>query len=145
MGEMADMALDRAWHEEEQLDQYCSGEMSLEDAYAYGLIDETGTEQEGVQAGWDRYELPTVDNLANALNHAEKDLDLSICSKVCINKTQLNQQAIINLSKKNPTCNVCNEEMTARIGKFGKFYYCMNQCPEQKCVSDKYWQSVRSN
>lgn len=45
---------------------------------------------------------------------------------------------------KNPTCNVCKDEMHGRNGKFGKFYFCQNGCAGQSTVSDKYWQSVRS-
>ena len=59
-------------------------------------------------------------------------------------KVTLNQEAIKNLAKTNPTCNCCREEMMPREGKFGKFYYCMNNCEGQKCVSDKYWQSIKS-
>jgi hypothetical protein len=42
-----------------------------------------------------------------------------------------------------PTCNICEELMPSRVGNFGKFYYCTNECEGQKCVSDKYWQSVK--
>lgn len=42
-----------------------------------------------------------------------------------------------------PVCNVCESPMKYRHGKYGKFYYCGNNCKKQKCVSDKYWQLLK--
>jgi len=47
------------------------------------------------------------------------------------------------VSRTNPTCNICLKEMSAKNGRFGKFYFCSNQCPEQPTVSDKYWQDFK--
>lgn len=44
----------------------------------------------------------------------------------------------------NPTCNICLNEMSARNGRYGKFYYCLEQCEGQPTVSDTYWQQFKS-
>ena len=44
MGDGADMALDNAWDDWEQLQEYKEGNMSLDDAYDAGIIDEFGAE-----------------------------------------------------------------------------------------------------
>lgn len=55
----------------------------------------------------------------------------------------LNAEAVANLQKENPTCNICRQEMTARHGRYGKFYFCANQCAGQGTVSDTYWQKIK--
>lgn len=50
--------------------------------------------------------------------------------------------SILKLPKHvNPTCNICNQEMDGRSGKFGKFYFCSRRCDGQGTVSDAYWQN----
>lgn len=58
-------------------------------------------------------------------------------------KVVLNSKAIANLSKDSPTCNICEKDMASRMGKFGKFYYCINHCSGQKTVSESYWLSIQ--
>lgn len=58
-------------------------------------------------------------------------------------KVVLNGKAIDNLSKDSPTCNICEEGMASRVGKFGKFYYCINHCSGQKTVSESYWLGIK--
>ena len=58
-------------------------------------------------------------------------------------KPRLNSQAIKNLSKEVPTCNICKVDMQGRDGRFGKFYFCPNGCKDQPTVSDNYWQKVK--
>ena len=159
MGEMADMALDRAYHEESLADEYVCGGMSMEDAYEHGFLDPTGTEI-GMDEFWTRNPIPTQESLAHQLEVAE--LQLQVASKSgsaqvrsmtaldaairlvqAAGYTVLNKAATKNLTKESPTCNVCGEDMLARTGQYGKFYYCKNSCAAQKCVSDSYWQSIK--
>lgn len=149
MADMAEMALDNAMLDEMYLDDYCHGDMSMEEAYDHGFIDVTGTETKGVQQGWDRVIIGGRDTI-------DKELELAVCHLESTEEFMyqgelvevttsyvLNQQAIDNLKKELPTCNYCAESMTAREGKFGKFYFCGNYCKGQKTVGDAYWQSVR--
>jgi hypothetical protein len=145
MGDMAEMALDRAFTEEYQLDEYVQGNYSMEEAFEHGFLDASGMEQEGVQAGWDRATIGP-DEIENELKHAIKDFDLATqqLSATYAPKKVLNTEAVANLNKDCPTCNCCRESMTPRKGKFGKFYFCDNACKDQSTVSDKYWQSVKT-
>jgi hypothetical protein len=53
--------------------------------------------------------------------------------------------AAVQIAQKSevPYCNCCQKPMDAKIGKYGKFYFCKNQCKEQKTVSDSYWQKYK--
>jgi len=55
----------------------------------------------------------------------------------------VNKEAVKRAARENPTCNVCNSEMTAQNGRYGKFYFCANKCEGQKTVSDTYWQDFK--
>jgi len=55
----------------------------------------------------------------------------------------VNKEAVKRAARENPTCNVCNTEMTAQNGRYGKFYFCANKCEGQKTVSDAYWQDFK--
>lgn len=55
------------------------------------------------------------------------------------------KRAVINARKReNPTCNICTQEMEAKNGMYGKFYFCKNRCEGQKTVSDEYWQKFKN-
>ena len=127
MGDMADFELESVVTMEGLRDNYVSGDMDMHEAYEHGFLDEMGIEQEGIQAAWDRSEIPTIDNLNNQLSHAVKDIELSTLRK------QLSQPC------SNPICSMCHKEMGERHGKYGKFYYC--GCSGQKCISAKNWGS----
>jgi hypothetical protein len=45
----------------------------------------------------------------------------------------------------NPHCNICRKEMSSKIGRFGKFYFCSNKCKGQPTVSDTYWQKYKKS
>lgn len=144
MGDGSELSINYAFATEELADEYVSGEMSLVDAYNNGLIDETGYEYPGLRDGY-RGEIWAAESVDREIESAEKDLSISTyrCSKYGNKQNILNQAAKANLKNSVPTCNCCGTSMESRTGKFGKFYYCPNSCPEQKTVSDKYWQSVR--
>ena len=131
-------ALEAILEMELERDLYAQGHISQQDAYDKGFIDELGIEQEGIQDAYNRSGGFTLESVNNELSHAIKDFDLA-CSH--LNQSSLNKAATENLYKEVPTCNVCAKSMQAREGSYGKFYFC--KCPEQKTVSDKYWQSVR--
>ncbi len=135
MGEMADMALEYAAMTESLLDEYVSGDMSLEDAYEEGFIDESGCETEGVQAGWDRAIIGPAE-VDNALSHAEKDFEIYALSKQLesSNTTTLTPSTTVS-----PSCSVCNTAMSKRAGKYGNFYHCLNRCAAQKTISEAAW------
>lgn len=144
MGDMADMFLDSCMQHEAEWDDYFNGHMSDEAAMDAGILDSTGTVTNSAQFERviNRNPIPTVDNLNQELKLATAQLGSTRSVSVSRDIRQtLNQAAIDNLSKPHPTCNWCGEQMDVRNGKFGKFYFCT--CPEQKTVSDKYWQSVR--
>ncbi len=160
MGEMADMALDCAFEEEADADEYVQGDMSMEDAYEHGFLDSTGAEV-NMEDAWERSPIPTPEALDQQLQVAELQLQVTsqssssmsvskairiyeairICKEAGLTVININKEAVKNLNKECPTCNCCGEEMTTRIGKFGKFYFCT--CPDQVTVSDKYWQSIK--
>lgn len=52
MGEMADMALEHVLDEEFSRIDYVMGDMSQQEAYDRGYIDELGYEQEGISQAW---------------------------------------------------------------------------------------------
>lgn len=167
MGQHADDFLNMCIDHDSVCDDYASGNMSLEDAYEHGLIDENGCEIDpSLKLAYERYSFPTPENIHNELSHALKDLTIADlrtqhprvyenivdllqengCEKVIDcwgQETLLNEVASDNLYKEVPTCNHCLEDMTRRVGKFGKFYFCSNRCKDQGTVSDEYWQSVR--
>lgn len=59
-------------------------------------------------------------------------------------KSGVNDKAVVYAqTRENPTCNICESEMKARTGRYGKFYFCANQCEGQSTVSDKYWQEFK--
>ena len=145
MAEMADYELISLAEYSYIADAYVSGELSLEDAYDMGFIDEYGTEQEGVQEAWDRNSIGTLENIDNEMRFLETHFKQGVNQPPKLNKeAKLDKEAIANLSKDRPTCNYCRESMSAQNGKYGKFYFCPNQCKEQKTVSDKYWQSCKN-
>lgn len=147
---------------------YLDGNVSCEEAFEAGIIDSMGAISDPAlaKAIEDSF-IPTVENLENALSHAEKDLTIATMSgeddvqlqplhefleehgieiiDTPKGKFYLNKAASDNLYNEFPTCNICREYMYPQTGKFGKFYYCKNYCKGQKTVSDKYWQSVRKN
>lgn len=145
MGDGADLAIEYAFATEELADDYAFGNMSMEDAYDHGLIDELGCEYPGLRDGF-RGEIMSNETVDRELLSVEKNLEISAQrsrSTYGDKRSVLNKAAKENLKKLVPTCNICGTDMRDRTGKFGKFYYCPNHCPEQKTVSDKYWQSIR--
>lgn len=143
MGDMADMALDDVFIMEGLRDEYVEGNVSLQEAYEHGFVDQMGVEQEGIQEAFDRASIGSIDSLNNELSHTIKDFEL--LNKSPIQKSvRLNKQAIANLEKENPTCNICANEMSPRSGRYGKFYFCPNYCEGQSTVSDNYWQTIKA-
>lgn len=153
MGEMADMALELCIQHEAEWDDYHCGFMSDEDAFESGIIDSQGyADSAQMERVIERNKIPTVENMNNELSHAIKDLTIASSQQVYPStplsrsqsiKNTLNEAAIANLKKPNPTCNWCGQQMPSREGKYGKFYFCANRCPGQKTVSDSYWQSIK--
>lgn len=133
MGDMADFALEECAIFESLADDYVSGNMSLHEAYDHGFIDEHGVENPGLAGAHARSFIPTEEALNNALSHSLKDLQLA----------SSHSPTVVKQKKEFPTCNCCKTSMSPRQGKYGKFYFCPNHCEGQKCVSDKYWQTVR--
>ena len=163
MGQHAQDFLDICIDHEAFCDEYVAGRVGIHEAYEAGILNELGQECDpSVEAAWDRNYIPTREAVENELSHAIKDFELANRSKkeyepetlseedlieqgyIKIKEnTWLNKRASDNLRKERPTCNYCGESMLPQEGKFGKFYYCGNQCEGQKTVSDKYWQKVR--
>ena len=162
MSEFTGYALERACGEESQLDDYVNGNMSNQDAHDCGILDAQGCEQSGVQAGWDRSAIgmASIDSSlamaeaafdgsisaaaflgfpvgggASAELVEGVDYDVITSNSSTVSKgwsAALDKEAMGNLKNENPTCNCCREEMQPQHGKFGKFYFCGNQCPRPK-------------
>ena len=146
MGDMANYFLASVIDEECSRDDYASGHMDMHEAFDRGYIDSLGREQEGIQAAYDRQDIGTREQLDNSLLHASKDLKLGAYVQATTQRgnVALNAAAIANLSKPNPTCNFCGEQMLARDGRYGKFYFCAKRCEGQPTVSDTYWKSLKN-
>lgn len=157
MGGGAYDALYRASMDEEHLDRHLNNWMSDGDAYDLGLIDELGTlGHDGLIIAQNK-EIPTLETCNRELRTLGLQLDVSNANlganEEPTRKTyktelkaafpNLNERAIFNLFKSVPSCNCCGKPMTARDGKFGKFYFCENKCDGQKTVSDVYWKSLK--
>jgi len=156
MGDMADMALDNALRDEMYADEYVSGGMSSEEAMDHGFLDATGTEAPELGWFWDRQQIPTPENLDHELevNILRLESNWEVPTRICADEPakvakprshRFNAEDPYKITRASvPKCNICGERMTPRMGKFGKFYFCGNYCPEQKPVSDNYWQSLGS-
>ena len=165
MGQHADDFVNMCIDHEAFCHDYLDGNISCEEAFEAGIIDSMGSISDPAlaKAIEDSY-IPTVENLQNALSHAEKDLTISTMTteeeglpplqefldehgietiETSKGKFYLNKEASESLYNDCPTCNICREEMHPQDGKFGKFYYCNNRCEGQGTVSDKYWQKIR--
>jgi hypothetical protein len=142
MGDMADFELESVATMEGLRDDYVSGAMPMGAAYDHGFIDEMGCEQ-GMQEAWGRTAIGSIDTLNTLLEIEQLNIDVLTYKKAAmVNKARvLNAKAIVNLLKPFPTCNICENEMKERAGKFGVFYFCA--CEGQKTVSKQYWDSVR--
>lgn len=142
MGDMSDFFNQEIEVQESLRDDYVNGEISAQDAYDHGFLDETGNETGGMQEAWDRSPILTLEGANEALKLAEAQLSVSVPSTRTEAPTGLlNEQAKLNLSKLRPTCNWCGELMRPRDGRYGKFFWC--KCTQQSTVSEKYWESVR--
>jgi len=157
MGEMADYAINETCEMEALRDDYVNGDMSVEDAYDNGLINELGGEKAGIKEAWDRAYIPTEESLNNDIekqsaflnNRVDSENNFSIIKNVANkfrhisskNLDHLNDLAVVNLTKDRPTCNYCELIMKRRSGKFGDFFYC--SCAGQKTISIAYWESIR--
>ncbi len=155
MGEMADAFLSDVIDEENLRTEYLSGGIDHGDAYDLGLIDELGFDTFDRDSVWTpEYSEEAIDNQLEKLT-LQLDNAVLRSSSSCNNERHrqqrplyipskyghLNALAIINLTKEHPTCNICEKQMNARTGKYGKFYWC--SCDGQKTVSERYWQGVR--
>lgn len=146
MGEMADMALDDVATQQGLMYDFVSGGMSKQEAFEHGFVDAAGGIND--RMGYDEACKEHAENLGLVGRDDRAIEGLPPERSVCRPTTsgagdELTEIAKRNLFKESPTCNVCQKEMSSREGKFGKFYYCSNQCDGQGTVSDKYWQSVR--
>ena len=156
MGEMAGYFLDEVCDEESLREDYALGFMSHEDAYDHNFINEMGYEQNGIQDAYDRIKLNDRSGLDDELNSTMLMLDIGIPSTTTTHSQErhsserqssgfsydrLSEEAIENLFKEHPTCNICRKEMGKRTGKFGAFYFC--SCKGQGTVSESYWNSVK--
>lgn len=141
MADMADFALDYAIETEHLADDYANGAMSEQEAYEHGLIDESGYFTQDMHFD-SRVEVNDLESLNFKLALTSRELSL-LTNISSSNQPKLNAKAIANLSKPNPTCNICEEQMQPRLGKYGKFYFCNNYCEGQSTISDTYWQSIR--
>jgi hypothetical protein len=154
MGEMADFALDDVAVFEGLVDDYVSGDMCMHEAYDHGILGVDGSEMPHVQDAYDRKSI-SYEDVERDLNHTILEFDhAEIRSRINAQARHLtrkydpmsgvlNDVAIANLYKERPTCNVCEQEMSSRNGRYGLFYFCENACEGQGTVSDKYWQKVR--
>lgn len=146
---MADMMLDDVAIFESLVDDYVLGDMGVSDAYEHGILSTEG-ELPHVQDAYDRINLLEFPLDGDIVNETWVLSEANVhTSKIVGNhnvaqpqREYLNDEAIANLHKEVPTCNVCGTAMTPRNGRYGKFYFCHKQCVGQSCVSDKYWQSV---
>lgn len=138
MGEMADMALDDTAVFESLVDDYVSGDMSMHEAFEHGILNVDGTELPHVQAAYDRAPI-SLEYVQKNLVLVERGFTVGELRSIISSQAR----SLAATVKLHPTCNYCGGEMSPRMGKFGKFYYCSNRCPGQKAVSDAYWQSVR--
>lgn len=162
MGQHTLDALYRAEVEEEYLYDYLEGYISDNDAYDFGLIDESGSLCNSGMEIAQSLPIMTLDCCKQEIEKLTLQLDLFIAKganskeelgsdKVCKKYSnrlrlafpELNDAAIINLFKDNPTCNCCGNQMTEQHGKFGKFYFCVNKCTEQKNISESYWLKLK--
>lgn len=163
MSDMADYTNEIHFQEECLAEEYISGDMSMEEAYDNGFIDEQGVETSGMQSIWDNSVIYTADNIGMHLDNTLNEFDLaahrhkiestmgvpshllgereSSSTAEIEARISLTNKAVFNLTQDSPTCNICSNEMITQEGKFGKFYFC--KCEGQPTVSDKYWQSVR--
>lgn len=146
MGDMADMALDEVAAQQGLMYDFVSGGMSKQEAFEHGFVDATGGVND--RMGYDEACDEHAENLG-LVNREDRGLEYLLPERDTWHASaggagiELTEIAKRNLFKESPTCNVCQKEMNSRDGKFGKFYYCSNQCADQGTVSDKYWQSVR--
>ena len=138
-GEMADFANE---YQDSTMDEYYG--------YFNGTVDISYGEQIPYQC--EEFELPISYEECSSFLERVDTLGISqayptnlttISDTPTAKKIVLNGKAIDNISKKSPTCNICEEGMASRIGKYGKFYYCVNLCSGQKTVSDSYWKSIK--
>lgn len=166
MGQHADDFVNMCIDHEDFCHGYLDGRVGVQEAFDAGIIDYAGgvADPALAKAIEDSY-IPTVENLENALSHAEKDLAIAtmkdcheeelpplqdfldehgiVTIETPKGKFYLNKEASESLYNEVPMCNFCREYMLPQEGKFGKFYFCGNKCKGQKTVSDKYWQSVK--
>lgn len=69
MGDMAAVALAEALEMEHLRDEYVQGQVTAQEAYDLGITDSYGTEQEGVEAAWDRSSIGTCEELDREIDH----------------------------------------------------------------------------
>jgi hypothetical protein len=153
MGDMADFAIEGVIEMENLRDQYVNGDMSMQEAFDHGFLDPMGGEQEGIDDAWNRSFIPSKDNLDQELRKQSDQMTIAMQAheiNANIGRPPTYQEVGPERRKQDaaprpelPSCSVCGQDMPARDGRYGKFYYCVNHCSNQKCVSDKYWQSVR--
>lgn len=78
MGQHAQDFLDMCIDHEAFCDDYVSGNVSLQDAYDNGLLDEVGRELDpSLASAWERSYIPTKEAVENELSHAMKDFELA--------------------------------------------------------------------
>jgi hypothetical protein len=105
-------------------------------------------------SGWDRTKAYNTDVLKSFIAGVKNDypkayealgyLMYHLYGSVLTGSSGVNSTAVkLAQERVNPTCNVCLQEMVARTGAYGKFYFCANKCAGQGTVSDKYWQEFR--
>lgn len=144
MGDMADFALADVIEMENRRDQYVDGTMSDEEAFEHGFVDSLGVEQEGIQAAWDRSEIPSREYVNSEIRRQSDKLTIAMQAQELSSMRRHKSDestAVKRLKTSAPICNVCSGEMLTRMGKYGKFYYCPNGCAGQKCVGDTAWQN----
>jgi len=141
MGIHADDAIYASIEFEGLCDEYVSGDIGLEEAFEYGLVDHNGEEHPALTNAWERNKIGTLEDCLSELNIAERDILTATLIEGNQYRTPLNREACYNLKHEVPTCNICREFMQERVGRYGKFYFC--SCEGQPTVSDNYWQKVR--
>lgn len=111
MGDMADLALEIASIQCEMSDAHYAGELDMQDAYDAGIIDEHGRGAYPVRE-YNAFDRPRSGITIKRVHELEGH-------------------------PSGPTCTKCKSTMLPRIGRYGKFYYCGNNCDGQKAVSHK--------
>ena len=149
MGDHSQDAIWSALQYEQDAEDFLDGEMDYDEAMDHGFIGPGSEHNDALFKVADSRGPMSLDTINSELAFYEAGLGNpdSIRQRILpvevVNSNLPHIRAEVSIKQKAefPTCNCCKQSMKPRMGKYGKFYYC--ECPDQKCVSDEYWQKVR--